>query len=291
LETISDFPSLVQVKDEIKKFEDLLKGERHFYCNVCKGVSMYMQLKDGVCTSCIKGKMTPNVLDSILPIWTSDNGIKHYDLPQELIDLTEGEKLLISPLLLYVPLHHLQRGQLGCKGHVCCFEQDVGSVCTKLPRLPSDIQLIKVIKQFKDCDGIPSQKTFRVRRNKVMDALRFLKKHSHAFADIELVEENLHWMGKHQEEELPSYTHINEVDEMRECDDDLGPSTSQVQDVLNQEEYVEHVLGSVQKATTTTPCSSGAANLNETIDNAVKTGRYVLLRNTKILFFGYHPHI
>jgi hypothetical protein len=267
--------------DEIKKFETRVRQESHKYCSICRGVSINMQYAKGfskghqpVCTVCYTKKMTEAIMDSILPIWKSEDGIKHYELPEQLTDLSEGEKLLISPLLLYVPLHHLQRGQIGCKGHVCCFEQNVSSICTELPRLPSDVSLIRVIKQYKDSDGQMSQKTFTIRRFKVMNALMFLKKHSLAFTDVILKESHLDWMGTNEEEDLPSYTHIDEIEEThQDHNDDLGPSTSQVYDVLAQQEYHEHVLGSVQKATCATPGTSNIADQNTILESASNEGR------------------
>ena len=88
----------------------------------------------------------PNPLS--LPTW-NDGNIERYDIPLELQNLREGEKLLIQKVSVYVPLLHLQYGQLGIKGHVCCFPQDVQEVCTVLPCLPKQLTIVKVVQRYK----------------------------------------------------------------------------------------------------------------------------------------------
>ena len=65
-----------------------------------------------------------------LRIWFDVNGKKHFELPEELKDLTEGEKLLIQIIYFYVPVHHLLKGQTGCKGHSTAFRQDITKVAS-----------------------------------------------------------------------------------------------------------------------------------------------------------------
>ena len=111
------------------------------------------------------------------PVWFKDG--KHnspqYNLPPELCGLSEGEKLLIQQVSPYVPLQHLQKGSFGSKGHVCSFPQDISEVCLVLPRLPTDIRVVNVVKEFRDKDNVPHKHTFRIRKQKVLDALAWLK--------------------------------------------------------------------------------------------------------------------
>ncbi len=72
---------------------------------------------------------------------------------------------------VYIPLQHLQKGQTGCHGHVCCFAQDIGEICMKLPRLPADVEAIRVIRRFKLEGGEIGVKTFSVRKTVVLAAL------------------------------------------------------------------------------------------------------------------------
>ena len=82
------------------------------------------------------------------PTWTDKHGIKHLTVPKELSDLREGEKLLIQQVSPYIPLQHLQKGTYGCKGHVCSFPQTIHNICTVLPRLPSDITIVNIVKRL-----------------------------------------------------------------------------------------------------------------------------------------------
>jgi hypothetical protein len=180
-------------------------------------------------------------MQDVLPTWKQDDGTIRYDLPEELQQLTEAEKLLISPYLVYVPLHHMAKGQIGCKGHVCCFQQDIVSISNKLPRLPHEISLIRLIKKYKDENGEISSKIFNVRRDKVLKALYWLKKHSIAFEDVEIVIENLSWMSNNNEKTLPAATEkIIDTETAEHVTEDKGPSISQVHDVVTDDpNYIE----------------------------------------------------
>ena len=125
-----------------------------------------------------------------------------YHQPTELLELTEGEKLLIQQVSPYVPLQHLQNGSYGSKGHVCAFPQDVHEMCTKLPRLPSDVQTVSIVKSYTSEDGEAQKISFQVRKQRVISALKWLKKYNCEYRSIEIVEENLSWM-KSDAENLP----------------------------------------------------------------------------------------
>ena len=137
------------------------------------------------------------------PTWTDNHGIKHLTVPKELSDLREGEKLLIQQVSPYIPLQHLQKGTYGCKGHVCSFPQTIHNICTVLPRLPSDISIVNIVKDFRDKDQNHHTLTFQIRKQKVLDALIWLKQYNPVYHNITIVEGNLAWI-KDQEALLPS---------------------------------------------------------------------------------------
>ena len=99
-----------------------------------------------------------------LPIWYNKDRVVQYYLPEELQCLQEGEKLLIQQVAAYVPLLHLKDGQIGSIGHVCSFVQDRSSICTVLPRLPDDVQFVKVVKKYLQEGGEVGSKMFVVRK-------------------------------------------------------------------------------------------------------------------------------
>ena len=145
-------------------FESKCKEFKHSRCEVCHSVSMNMKTKliSGiqVCMKCkaVDGHRNKHAVS--LPTWVDLNGIEQYLLPNELVGLREGEKLLLQRVSVYVPLLHLQYGQVGIRGHVCCFPQDTSEVCNVLPRLPSQVTIVKVIRSYNlqstDSNGVAS---------------------------------------------------------------------------------------------------------------------------------------
>ena len=117
--------------------------------------------------------------------------------------MTEGEKLLIQQVSPFVPLQHLQNGSYGAKGHVCSFPQDISNICTKLPRLPSNVNTISIVKSFVDKEGEGQKISFKIRRQKVLEVLRWLKKYNLEYNSIEIMDDNLSWM-KGNEDYLPN---------------------------------------------------------------------------------------
>lgn len=237
--------------ESTKEFDKQCQALQHQYCEVCKKVSIRLKIRHTshrkICRECNTGNISTSDADDQLPVWIDSRGQTRYDLPTELQDLREAEKLLISPLLLYVPLHHMKKGQIGCRGHVCAFEQDIGSVCKSLPRMPSDIGLVRVIKKYKDDIGTVQQKTFSVRRERVLNALRWLKRYSNVYdQSIVIDESNLQWMEGAQEKDLPPIKEqIESLDDKQMQNEDKGPSLQQVSTVVDSLEYHEETFGTM----------------------------------------------
>ena len=103
-------------------------------------------------------------MEKDLLIWYDKDGIVQYHLPPQLKCLWEGEKLLIQQVAAYVPLLHLKDGQIGSRGHVCSFVQDISSNCTVPPRLPDNVLFVKVVKQYFEEGGETASKSFTVRK-------------------------------------------------------------------------------------------------------------------------------
>ena len=115
------------VDEQTKKFELLNKQINLNVCNYCHCASTRIKIahtKHGdMCTDCSKSKIWEKDILKSLPIWFDDDNIPQFHLPPELQNLTEAEKLLISMINVYVPLHHLKQGQLASKGHCCCIKK------------------------------------------------------------------------------------------------------------------------------------------------------------------------
>ena len=185
-----------------------------------------------MCFDCSK-KQKRMTSTNILPVWIDENETVHFNLPKELKYLRPGEKMLIQLLSTHIPLVMLKYGQVGLSGHVCSFPQDVQHVCTVLPRLPKQIELVKVIKKYKVGSGKDSENdtftdTFIVRRTVVLAALKWLKLHNSEYKHVTINESNLDWMGNNEELELPcegdnamTVTLIEQAEESTE--EDFGP--------------------------------------------------------------------
>ena len=116
-------------KKSIIKFEKRCLEIKQQRCDLCRSVSLRLIISStvhgNICGECKNNKVWQyENPDSRLPIWYNDEKIPQYTVPEELSCLREAEKLLISQVSVYIPLQHLSLGQLGAKGHVCCFEKD-----------------------------------------------------------------------------------------------------------------------------------------------------------------------
>ena len=184
-----------------------------------------------------------------LPIWLDDTGTPMYHLPDELLGLREGEKLLIQMVSPYVPLRYLKLGAYGSEGHVCCFPQKVEEVYCTLPR--KKVKAIKVIKGYKNEDGTQGETTFMIRRTKVLQALRWLKKYNAIYRDqVTIDESNLDWMDSDEEKELQ----VN-------VSEDLTAEEEEMLETCNERNHTDQTYGIV--------FDDPAAQLPQTKDNAV----------------------
>lgn len=94
-------------------------------------------------------------------------------------DLSQAEEMLISRVIPIMSLYRLPHGQLGYRGHVINLPQDVTTMATTLPRLPTEINIIIV-----RMEGTAVHRDFRVRRSKVQDALQWLIGNNIYYRDV-----------------------------------------------------------------------------------------------------------
>ena len=186
--------------------------------NVKKGCTM--------CESCRSDSIKYSASNNALPVWKDTlTGKIYYHIPDELKDLTIGEKMLIQKASPVVPLVHIKNGTFGIKGHVCALPQHIDSICTELPR--TKCQIVKVLKSGMSKDGSIHTKLFKIRKKKILDALHWLRKHSNVYKDIEILEENLDWMGDAPEANIQDIVEFDGYfDDM--INDDKGPAPQQV---------------------------------------------------------------
>ena len=184
--------------------------------------------------------------DNIFPVWYDINNVAHFDVPNQLSCLCEGEKLLIQQVSVFVPLHHLKFGQIGTQGHVVSFQQDLSSLCKTLPRLPKDTNLIRVIKKFKMNCGEIGTKTFSIRKKVILEALGWLKTYNMEYKDIIICESNLNWIENEEEQVLPpALLEETLIPELLSCKNqqDRGPSKDQICNVVDKDVAEEPFYG------------------------------------------------
>jgi hypothetical protein len=132
-----------------------------------------------------------------------------FDLPKELAHLTMAEKQLIQRVSPLVPVIHIKNGILGVRGHIVSFFQDISSITTILPRLPSEVSIVKVIRASQTRCGNELRKTFIVDRERLLKALLWLKKYNYLHKDIIIDETRLSLMGNRKTRELNSIISIS----------------------------------------------------------------------------------
>ena len=149
----------IQVTKEFDKLNETLVYRR---CTACRQVKLDLQVEmvcfqnnhHLLCSSCRNYSLVDiKQLHQSLPVWWDDNDQIQFQLPEELIGLREGKKLMIQKYSAYIPIHRLYKGQVGAKGHCCAFKQNIMDVTLVLPRKPENIKFVQVIKKYKDKSG------------------------------------------------------------------------------------------------------------------------------------------
>ena len=162
-------------EEAVQDFESKCHSLSQFYCESCKmtGIAIKQsQINKKLCTTCHRSKLNQEDMDKYLPVWYDKKGKVQYQLPIQQQGLREDEMFMLQQVSPYVPLIHLKDGQIGSRGHVCSFVQEISEICTILPRLPDDIQFVKVVKQYHKEGGDIGSKTFTIRKKAVLDALK-----------------------------------------------------------------------------------------------------------------------
>lgn len=215
-------------------FEDTNRNIVHKKCSTCCCVSLNLQTlkKKDICIQCNKRKSSDYYLKTKqLPIWISNDGITQFSVPEVLTCLTLAEKLLIQKYSPFVPLQHIHQGVLGIKGHVCAFEQDIPGLCCILPRLPSNVDIIRIVREMKSEIGkslASLKKTYLVNKKRILSALLWLKTHNKEYQRITIDVSNLDWIAGEEQELLPladiTDDDMYDQDHNQPCNTDFGPS-------------------------------------------------------------------
>ena len=137
-------------------------------------------------------------------------------MPDQLKGLTQAEEMLIAKGCPVMRVYRLKGGQRGYGGHVVNLAQNIGDLVNSLPRSTRELPIIVVRRQ----GGEGIHKHLLVRRQRVFDALNWLKANNPFYSDISINTDNLN--------SLPDKGSLQDLYETRGDDDldserDTGP--------------------------------------------------------------------
>lgn len=168
------------------------------FCSTCKESYHGMRLRGVQCERCFNEVRFPSFLSTVevTGFFSQRNGHR-YDghnladpglIPDALIDvvhdITQMEEMLCSLASPCFLMWVSKGGQYKTRGNVISFSQDVSELYSVLPRLPEELDILLVRKP--DARNPSSYKDFRVRKQKVLDFLKFLKAHNPFYAHVQV---------------------------------------------------------------------------------------------------------
>ena len=103
-------------------------------------------------------------------------------VPACLQNMTQIEELLIARACPIMTVYHKHGGQLGYSGHVLNLPQNIQQFINKLPVKVNELPILTLTRQ----GATNTHHSFRVRREKVLHALQWLKHNNRFYHDIEI---------------------------------------------------------------------------------------------------------
>lgn len=180
LETLEDFfkETFNSTYHENLEFAQVFEGKQKSlnvtYCQICNQMSLTSA--DPICNVCRKYPH-PDQVDlndplAVINPFCQLNDMDPGQVPAQLKDLSFLEQLLISRVKVCLSVFKPRVGQFGYHGQVINFNQDVSELATLLPHSLDSLSNVLIVRRR--TDNISSFSEFRVRRDKVCGALRYL---------------------------------------------------------------------------------------------------------------------
>ena len=161
----------------MQKFHNKMNHLEILQCNVCK--ESWFHIKRNLCGRCKRDKCIPKK-------FSEENCMIPSKLPIELSGLTQAEEMLIARAFPVMNVYCKPRGgQKAYKGHVITFPSNVQKIADILPNYPKDLPIIRLVSS----NGDFKSKDFRVRRQKIVDALRWLVKNNPVYHNV-IIDQN-----------------------------------------------------------------------------------------------------
>ena len=174
---------------------------------------MILQPNTDICKRCFNDKNETKM-------FSKENLMDPGSVPEELQNLSITEQQLICRISPAINVHLLKHGGIAAKGHCVTFPQEINEPAKIFPRLPAEINVVRVRKQGSN----DSSKDFTVRRYKIQNALQWLKNNNPAYFDIQIDSSRLN--------ALPIDGELNEIHEVQYHNsakhfNDRGPAPQQ----------------------------------------------------------------
>lgn len=200
--------------DHIRAFEIQQMSYQINCCDVCNERRIHSKMHSATtCQRCFRDKNS-------VKLFSFQNNMDPQIVPDELCDLSITEQQLICRISPSINVHMLKHGGIAANGHCVTFPQAIDEPCRIFPKLPSEINIIKVRKQGKN----DTSKEFAVRRYRVQNALVWLRSNNPAYADITISEERLQMLPVNGE---LSDIHTVEFKDTATRSSDKGPAPDQ----------------------------------------------------------------
>ena len=172
------------VHTEMANFHRAMNKLEHRQCVICKEAwptNNGLTLQSFECLRCKRDKGNPKS-------FSQENDMDPGCLPTALQGLTEIEEMLIARACPIMCVYRKHGGQRGYKGHVLNLPQDIQGFLSRLP--PNIAQLPYLIIRKHGADN--THRDCRVRRQKVLEAITWLKDNNPFYAGIQIDYEALH---------------------------------------------------------------------------------------------------
>ena len=200
--------------DCIRSFELKQMSLNFKFCTICKERRIETKMSfSSICKRCNSDKKS-------LKLFSFQNNMDPQSVPPELSDLSIIEQQLICRISPCINIHMLKHGGIASAGHCVTFPQEVNEPAKISPRLSSEINIVRVRKLGKN----DTSKDYSVRRQKIQEALLFLKNNNSAYTDIIISQDRLNSLPV--DGELTSVQTV-EFNPDTVHDSDLGPAPNQ----------------------------------------------------------------
>ena len=144
-------------------------------CNELWPTRTHLNVNPYICSRCERDRHHPK-------LFSAENDMDPGSVPPCLQNMTQIEELLIARACPIMTVYHKHGGQLGYSGHVLNLAQNIQQFINKLPVRVNSLPFLTITRQ----GAANTHSNFRVRREKVLNALLWLQYNSKFYKDIEI---------------------------------------------------------------------------------------------------------